>query len=326
MVKTSYYVHVHEQRMRYSPSTVGVGAIRDFYSTTEDSRADDNITAAESVLGGIVNRAIRTKTLPPKSDIAMLFSALSIRTLKMRNAMSELAPAMIAALRQKAAEQTWALEVIERQINDEAWISAQIDEKLQEHGHIDRNKRAAMKTWLRPKLKKELGENGPRLVAEFNALAHNAFDHLEDEAATIANEALSKLFIDPNGLEKRNAFFSDFEYRLIERTAESFVLGDCAVVALDSQSKPRVAMGDVDSDMVLEQIFLPISPDLILYGARGTAKPPSLDHVEINKLSAMLSNHFFISFEESTPHIEELKKLICTATSPIVSAEELASF
>ncbi len=326
VVKSNYYVHVHEQRLRYSPSTAGVGAIRDFYSTTEDSRADDNITAAESVLGKIVDRAVRTKALPPASDVSMLFSALSIRTLKMRNAMSALAPPMIAALRQKAAENTWALDAIDKQINDEAWMSDQIDKQLRELNHIDRNKRATMKAWLRPRLKRELEENKPRLLSEFNELAQNAFDHLESEAAKIANGALSKLFIDASGLEKRNAFFGKFKYRFIEKKVESFVLGDCAVVALDNQSRPRVAMGDVDSDVVLEQIFLPISPDLLLYGTRGSATTPPPDDVEINKLSAMLSNHFFISREESTPHIEELKRLICTATAPIVSTEELASF
>lgn len=71
VVKNNYYVHVHEQRSRYSPSTTGVGAIRDFYSTTEDARADDNITAAESVLGEILDRVLRTRALPPLSHRRM---------------------------------------------------------------------------------------------------------------------------------------------------------------------------------------------------------------------------------------------------------------
>ncbi|WP_164281047.1 DUF4238 domain-containing protein [Stenotrophomonas indicatrix] len=325
VVKNNYYVHVHEQRSNYSPSTTGVGAIRDFYSTTEDTRADDNITATESVLGEILDRVLRTKTLPLGSDVALLFSALSIRTLKMRNAMKELAPVMINTLRKKAAEQAWALEALDKQINDVAWIDAQVDEQLREHGKVDRNRRAAMKALIRPKIMRELEDSKPRILADFNALSHYVFDRLESQAATFANEALSRVFTDTSGLEKRSSFFGEFTYTLAERTQESFVLGDCAVVALDNQSRPRVALGNVDKDVVLDQIFLPISPDLLIQGARdpGATSPGS---AQINRLSAMLSNHFFISLEESTPHLEELKNLIGTATAPIVSSEELAGF
>lgn len=324
VVKNNYYVHVHEQRSRYSPSTTGVGAMRDFYSTIEDTRADDNITATESVLGEILDRIFRTRSLSKNSDVAMLFSALSIRTLKMRNAMKELAPAMISTLRKKAAEQAWVLEALDRQINDVAWIDAQVDKQLREHGKVDRNRLAAMKALIKPQIKRDLEDNKPRILADFNALARHVFDHLESQAATVANEALSRIFIDTSGLEKRSSFFDEFTYTLMERTQESFVLGDCAVAALDNQSRPRVALGNVDKHVVLDQIFLPISPDLLIRGARdpGAMLPES---AQINRLSAMLSNHFFISLEESTSHIEELKKLIGAAATPIVSSEELAS-
>jgi hypothetical protein len=325
VVKNNYYVHVHEQRLIYSPSTTGVGAKRDFYSTTQDTRADDNITAAESVLSKVIDQIIRTKQLPHSADVSMLFSSLSIRTLKMRNAISELAPTMFAVLRKKATEEAWALEAIEKNINDQAWIDAQIEEELRKIGPVDRNKRATMKAWLGPRLKKELEANKPRLLAEFNELAQNAFDHLESQAATIANDAFSRIFNDTSGLEKRNLLFGEFVYMLVEKTSESFVLGDCAVAALDSQGRPRIAMANIDEQVLLKQIFLPISPDLLIYGTRDSSAPLP-ESVEINKLSAMLSNHFFISREESTPHIEQLKELICTATTPIVSAEELANF
>ncbi|HDS1300995.1 MULTISPECIES: DUF4238 domain-containing protein [Stenotrophomonas] len=325
VVRNNYYVHVHEQRSRYSPSTTGVGAIRDFYSTIEDTRADDNITANESILGGILDRVLRTKELPESGDISMLFGALSIRTLKMRNAMEELAPAMISTLRKKAAEQAWALEALDEQINDAAWIDTQIDKQLQEFGMVDRNRRAAMRAIIRPQIKRELESSKPRILEDFNALSHQLFDYLESKAATIANGALSRVFTDTSALDKRSSFFDDFSYTLVETTEESFVLGDCAVAALDSQSRPRVALGNVDKRVLLDQIFLPISPDLLIHGAR-TPEAEFPGSAQVNRLSAMLSNHFFISLEESTIHIEELKKLIGAAATPIVSLEELASF
>jgi hypothetical protein len=239
--------------------------------------------------------------------------------------MMELAPAMISALRKKASEQTWALEALDKQINDVAWIDAQVEKQLREHGKVDRNARATMKAFIRPRIKKELEDNKPRLLADFNELSHHVFDRLESQAATIANEALSRVFTDTSGLEKRSTFFGEFTYALVERTEKSFVLGDCAVAAFDNQGRPRVALGNVDEHVVLDQIFLPISPDLLIRGARDPGAPvPESD--QINRLSAMLSNHFFISLEGSTPHIEELKKLISAATTPIVSSEELASF
>jgi hypothetical protein len=75
--KDTYYVHVHERDTRYSPNTAGVGAIRDFYSTPEDTLADDNITEAESVLGRTVNQIICHRELLSIVQTAQLFSSLS---------------------------------------------------------------------------------------------------------------------------------------------------------------------------------------------------------------------------------------------------------
>lgn len=151
--KSNYYVHVHERRTRYSPSTSGVGAIRDFYSNVEDTRADDNITATESMLAKIVDDVLDEKSISSGNDVSILFSALSIRTLKMKNAMEELAPAMIAALRKKSSEKAWALEAIEKQINDKAWIAAEVDKQVRTLGRgADRNARAAMKAYIAPRI------------------------------------------------------------------------------------------------------------------------------------------------------------------------------
>ena len=324
VVKDNHYVHVHEQRTHYSPSTTGVGAKRDFYSSTQDTRADDNITKEESSLVQIIDQIIQRKQLGASSDTAMLFSSLSIRTLKMRNAMADLAPTMFAVLRQKSSAEEWAEEAIEKQINDHVWIDAQIDEQLRGLGRIDRNKRAAMKVMLKSQLKKELEQNKSKLLDDFNDLAQVTFDSLEAQAAEIADTAFSKIFVESSSLEKRNALFEKFGFSLLETSSELFVLGDCAVAALDSEGTPRIAMSDLNEGVVLKQIFLPISPQLLIYGTRDSNAVIPND-ADINKLSVALSNRFFISFDGSTPHIEELKPLICTATAPIVSAEQLSN-
>ena len=50
------YVHSHEARRSYTPSTMGLGQERDFYGHPDQSSADDNITKGEGYLGEIVNR------------------------------------------------------------------------------------------------------------------------------------------------------------------------------------------------------------------------------------------------------------------------------
>lgn len=318
-------MYVHEHQLRYSSSTTGVGAIRDFYSTVEDTRADDNITATESALGEMLDRTIRTKALPPNGEVAMLFGALSIRTLKMQSAMLELAPAVISALRKKSTDQALALETFDKQINDEAWIEAQVNKELRKYVRIDRNKRAALKAFIKRHAKKMLEDKKLEFLKAFNEHSNCVFNHLEQQAAAIANGALSRFFTDTSGFEKRNMFFRQFNYALVERTEEPFVLGDCAVVALDNQSQPCLALGDAGEGVVLDQIFLPISPDLLIRGARDPAIPFP-ENKQINRLSAMLSHRFFISLEESTPHIDELKNLLGAATSPIMNLEELANW
>lgn len=322
VVKHNYYVHVHEQRHHYSPSTTGIGAKRDFYSSTQDTRADDNITQAESSLVQIIEQIIQKKQLDNSSNTAMLFSLLSIRTLKMRNAMADLAATMLAVLREKSRKDGWTEQIVEKQINDRAWIDAQIDERLRSFGKIDRNNRAFLKAKLKPQIKKELELNRLKLLRDFNDLVQVAFFSLEAQAAEIADKAFATIFVESSLLEKRNALFEEFQFSLLESSSELFVLGDCAVASLDSEGNPRLALSNWSDDVVLKQVFLPVSPRILIYGTRDSTSTIPND-ADINKLSVALSNRFFISFDESTPHIEELKPLICTAIAPIVSLEKV---
>lgn len=325
VAKPNFYVHVHERRAKYSPSTNGVGAVRDFYSTQEDTSADDNITESESSLGLVLNQIMSTRSLPSGSDVPSLFAALSIRTLKVRSAMQKLAPEMIAALRERSMEQANVLDVIDEQMNDSAWLNAQVDKVLLPLGRLDRNKRAGLAALLVRKVKVDLEKQRPAIVEQFNIQANLFFDQLESQAADAANRGLSRFFSDPASLGKRSAFFDDFDYKLLESGSEKFILGDCAVGALDSSLIPRLAIGNIDKNVTLDQVFLPVSPELLIHGTKG-CNGLLTSSSEINKLLAKLSHKFFISQEAESPHIDELKTLIGTAESPILNLEELDGF
>jgi hypothetical protein len=322
-----FYVHVNEKNTQYSPNTSGVGAKRDFYSSPENTTADDNLTKNESRLSATISKIISSNNLPDSFEVAHLISALSIRTLKIRNAIADLAPKMLEVVKQKATNEDWSSAILDGQIKDKKNIDKLIDQELLKLGKIkiDRNKLAALKMQFRIKITNEYKAQRELLLTQYSNVIKDTLSKLIDESAKIADSAFVKIFEDPNGFEKRDELFNKFSYQLITSDHEDLILGDCAVIAIDKSGSARLAMADIDDDVVLEHLYLPISPSHVIHGSRF-GNQNQLGISEINVLSAKLSNQFFISYTEDSVEISRLKPIIGAFASPIVGLDELYAF
>jgi hypothetical protein len=322
-----FYVHVHEKYTQYSPNTSGVGAKRDFYSGPDNTTADDNLTKNESRLSASISEIISSNNLPDAFEVARLVSALSIRTLKIRNAIADLAPKMLEVIKQKVTSESWISSILDGQIIDKKKIDKLVDQELLKLGktNIDRNKLATLKMQFRIKATNEYKAQRELLLTQCGNIIQDTLSTLIDESAKIADNAFVGIFEDPTAFDKRDQLFNKFSYQLIISDHEEFILGDCAVVAIDKSGSARLAMADIDDDIVLEHLYLPISPKHVIHGSRF-GNENQLGISQINDLSAKLSNQFFISYTEDSTEISKLKTMIGAFASPIVGLDELYAF
>ena len=90
---------------------------------------------------------------------------------------------------------------------------------------------------------------------------------------------------------------------------ECFILGDCGPVAMFTDGKPRLALGTIDNEVAMANVFLPILPTRCIVGRRH-ANDRALSVAELNKISAALSHEFFVSNQPDDVCLTTLLKSI----------------
>lgn len=307
------YVYVHRVDSHFASSTTGVGVEKDFYSGPEDTTADDNVTKAEEGLVETLSNILKRRCIDESDDIAAVISLLSIRTLKMREAMRELVPQFSEGIKLLVSQDDLTRGVINERITDQTWLNKQIDKLARENGINDRNKIALARAYFRPRLQAELSSRKEEIARQMNQLMLLCVDRLKSEAVEFADATFEKIFKNSNSLSKRRSMFSEFSYRLVASEDKDFILGDCAVVATDSSGNACLALADSDEHVRLACLYLPISHNAVIFASRDPEKPP-LETEQINYLSASLSSSFFISHGPPTDETSNLRNQIGTSS------------
>lgn len=307
------YVYVHRVDTYFASSTSGVGVQRDFYSGPEDTTADDNVTRAEEGPVETLSNILEKRCIDETDDVAAVIALLSIRTLKMREAMRGFVPLFGDYIKHLVSQDELTSGVLNERIADQAWLNAQIDKLARENGIKDRNKIALARAYFRPRLQAELCSRKDEIARQLNQMVLSCVDRLKSEAVEFADATFQKLFKEPNSLSKRRSMFSNFSYRLVEAENSTFVLGDCAVVATDSSGQACLALADSDEHVRLACLYLPVSHNAVIFGSRDPEADPLVPK-QINFLSASLSSSFFISHDPPTDATSELRQQIGTST------------
>lgn len=317
------YVHAHESTHSYAPSTMGVGQERDFYGHPEESTADANITASEGKLADILNRLIGAPEHVSQEDYAKLVAALTVRTRSMRNALVELAGTVVPAMAEAFEAHGLKRRELDVFWNDKGKVDALIKNALKDGPRLTREERARRIVLFKSKWRRDQEIIKTQMQVVGRAMARQLFATLDSQAAQVAESSFRRVFEEDPTIPKRVASLtSNYEFGVFDAgDAEEFILGDCAAVAFRLDRTARLPIGDLNEDVRLEQIYLPISPTRCVVAARRGSGPWARV-ADINAASAELSHRFFISKSKVPPDLDGLRARIGTA-EPLGSEHEV---
>ncbi len=307
-----FYVHAHHRtRGRFTPNTRGLGKELDFYGGPEDTALDDAITRGEDALAETVQAINRGDAVAP-ADMATLICALAFRTKSMREALVGLFPALLEALRVKLLDPMRLRRDLMASLTDpkerKRLIYEQIDKNM---GPLPREQRAKAYGLLLPRWKTEVAKQEQQLVAQAWQLAYFVLSKARAEADTWANNAyLQALAKDPAMATRATRMATDLTFCVIDAPpSEFFILGDCGPVAMFSDGKPKLMLAAISDDVVINAVFLPVSPTRCIVGHVPNT-PPCLGVADINRMSASLSLEFFISDRDTGGELDSLRAAI----------------
>lgn len=328
-VGSEYYVFAHRKGSSFQPNTSSIGQQRDFYGHPEKSVADDNITRAENKLSEIVQQIlVGNPELVSQGDCALLFASLSLRTKKMRESLKDLAPELMRALREAAISVDLAANEFDRFLSDKKNISSLVEEQLSKIPGLSRDRRAALSLAAKSHLVSQAASHRDELIESVRQKFDQIVSRLVEEASSVADSSFLKIFESSSVPDARVSFFRGFEYSVVKAQGdEKFILGDCAVVAIQSDGKSKLALGRVNDEVILGEIWLPLSPSLAVVGRRDGFRS-GLSVSQINMASATLSHEFFISDSSDLESVDDLKNVIGSAESLLTTEElrEISSF
>lgn len=319
-----FFVHAHHRtRGQFTPNTSRLGKEQDFYGGPEDTSLDDAITQGEGALAEIV-QAINGGDAVTPADMATLISALAFRTKSMREALVGLFPALLEALRIKLLDPMRLRRDLMASLTDpkerKRLIYEQIDKNM---GPLPREQRAKAYGLLLPRWKTEVAKQEQQLVAQAWQFAYFVLTKARAEADTLANSAyLDALARDPAMPLRATRLANDLVFEVVDAPpGEFFILGDCGPVAMFSDGKPRLALAALSDDVVMESVYLPVSPSRCIVGRLPTTIV-SLCVADINRMSASLSLEFFISNHDTEGGLADLRAAIGSLV-PIDTEEDI---
>jgi hypothetical protein len=320
-----FYVYAHHHaRGPYPTNVMNLGQERDFYGGPDDTALDDEITQGEQQLAMTVHK-LSAGEVVPTGDIASLITALSFRTKTMRKALTDLIPPMMEAGRSYMLEGRQLQDELHQSLHDPKKRKDLIYKQIREQmGHLGREQQAKMYALMLPKWKILVQENEGRLLTQARVWVAVALERMIEKASEIGDGAFLKgLAKGPNMTERAKRLTTEMVFEVWDAPGgERFILGDCGTVGLFTDGKPRLALGNIDEDVEMEIVFLPISPSRCVV-ARKPSAIRSIGVSELNRLSASASREFFISAQQDGPQMAELRGAIGTI-DPIATREEIA--
>jgi len=269
-----------------------VGVESEFYNEDEDTEADDLITKDEAIKFAGLVRAIRDGEPSSLSDprLPQLIAHLEIRTRHLRQnfiRMSDIAGSWLFNSMSSDGD-TFADSLKRYCLEDPSWLRRSFSE--------------------RPELPRELREY---ITEHYESLISETIDQLRPELPNRAAE-LKLILLDemrqwikskhlealkqPIALEQRVQYYKNLAYTILQ-TNEPLILGDSIV--LFQVDGPRPYRPFFDGIDALNAVYLPLTPERVLIGARPSFVPVTTD---LQKAIARCSLELFIAAENSEPN------------------------
>jgi hypothetical protein len=317
------YVCAHERERSFETNTRNLGVEHDFYGKPEDGASDAAITRAETAQADCVQRLLADDSdLVPSAELARLIAFTSLRTRRMLDTLRELAPKYASMCESVIRSKDMVRTELTRTFNDPGRHLELVELHHSDYPNWSPSEQESSMVRWRTELERRRESQPEETIKQVGDLVEVAIRHLLVEAAMIAERNFKAVFAEDPTLENRSAIFRKYCFEIQDAgDDEFFILGDCAVVAIDSRRRARLALMGLDDKNKIETIFLPLSPRRCLVG-HSSVIDAKHSVSEINGLSAMLSRKFFVSHLAEHLSFDGLKSLIGTAR-PLYPLDDL---
>jgi hypothetical protein len=241
-----------------------VGVERSFYTTANDTLADDLITEAERPFSKLV-QTLRTSPQGAISDpqLPILIAHLEVRTRHLRQSYMQSAESIVSQFIDFMADEDSFADFFERKLrNNPSMIQTMFSEEPAKMG-------------LPPSMLGPLMEavplHGPVFRAwlksalpEFAAQLRSDLPRMMSEAAKSGHIKALKKGIAPDVKAQR---YKDLLYSTADLRNTSLILGDSPILFQVDASKPYKTF--LEEDDLLTAVFLPLAPQRLLIGAHS---------------------------------------------------------
>lgn len=295
----------------FNPNIANVGVEGYFYTTEDDTEADDLITKAEGAFGALAEtlRKIQpAKVSDPK--IPQLIAHLEARTRHLRQGFLRAGDHLVQRMLDFVSDEKAFLGFVERRLkNDPSILRESFAKELTSRG-LPQELLEAMVELGKPLLPVMIDRLRPQLPIMAKSLRHAMEKTLKDAAKSGHIRAL-KQGIAPVAKVER---YRDLAYAVVDVLDENLILGDS--VLLFHVDPPKVYKPFLEKGDALKSVYLPLSARRLLIGTSAdTWSHPS----GLRESIARCSLEYFIAHEDTpensvlADHIGESAALITTA-------------
>jgi hypothetical protein len=295
----------------FNPNIANIGVEGYFYTTEDDTEADELITEAEGVFAALADSL---RTIPPGgvSDplIPELIAHLEARTRHLRQGFLRAGDHLVKRMLDFLSDDNAFLAFVERKLEKDPSILRESFAKELVSRRLPQELLGPMLELSKPLLPAMMDRLRQQLPVMAEALRPAMAMALKDAAKSGHIGALKK-GIAPVAKAER---YRDLEYAVVDVSDGDVILGDS--ILLFHVDPPRIYKTFLDKGDSLKGVYLPLSPRRLLVGTPGeTWSRPS----GLREPIARCSLEYFIAHEDTranrllAAHVGESAALITTA-------------
>jgi len=300
-------------RSPFNTNVINVGVEGQFYTTEQDTTADDLITAVEGEFSRLVD-TLRSCAPGPvdEAQIPYLLAHLEVRTRHLRESFFRTGDLLIRRLLDFLSDEDAFAAFMTRRLTN--------DPSIMRESFADELRRRQLPDQFLDSLMQVAAPLIPMFIelqkVEFPRMAASLREQLPSVLKAAAKSGHIRGLASSVVPMARVETYAPLQFHVVEIADQSLVLGDSAVFF--HVSGPRQLKPILDKDDVLKAVFLPLHPARVLIGSNGDFTIPSID---IRESAVRCSLEYFISSRNSAD--DALLSAAIGSDSALLTDEEI---
>lgn len=301
--KKEIYSYVHETGKEPYEANIKNIAVETYFYKHGDLDADHSITKNEDSFATVINKIRSTETLDNVclETIVAFVDSLVVRTKNMRTLLEASAGHLVKSMASEILADSYVKSMISTTLrNKKAIIEELVSDIARVAPHLKKH-------YIKRLVIEKFNQNKNKIESDLSYIIKTLCPHpfssfMKKIPSEVAKSQIKHLDTEHHQGNRIQQYMS-LKWSIERLTENALILGDIGPLGinLNGDAAPPILENN------LHTILLPISSKLLLIGKRNQEPPP---HPEtVNKLSASMSIHFFISSvssQEINKHIETL--------------------